>query len=272
MATINIGNLAFTHKGDYNNSTAYVKNDVVYYSTNGNAYIAKQATTGNAPTNATYWNQFAQGSGGIWNAGLSLGSANQQLRVNSGASALEFYTPTPVTSDFVKITDGTFSTSSDNLVLDGFTSSTYKHYVLRGNCANTGNDGNTLRLIFRNGSTDLTSEYLRAGAYAGINTSNSATGGFGNVSSYNQNHFPFVHSGGTASDVSTFELTLNDLTSTTYYKTIMAKGISRDGSQWVFWNLGGMYRYNNNAVTGLKIYSGSGTNFTSGNYQLYGIK
>ena len=52
----------------------------------------------------------------------------------------------------------------------------------------------------------------------------------------------------------------------------MAKGISRDGSQWVFWNLGGMYRYNNNAVTGLKIYSGSGTNFTSGNYQLYGIK
>ena len=94
MATINIGNLAFTHKGDYNGSTAYSKNDVVYYSTNGNAYIAKQATTGNVPTNATYWNQFAQGSGGIWNAGLSLGSASQSLRVNSGGTALEFYTPT----------------------------------------------------------------------------------------------------------------------------------------------------------------------------------
>ena len=93
MATINIGNLAFTHKGDYDGSTAYAKNDVVYYSTNGNAYIAKQATTGNAPTNATYWNQFAQGSGGIWNAGLSLGSANQELRVNSGGNALEFHTP-----------------------------------------------------------------------------------------------------------------------------------------------------------------------------------
>ena len=90
MATINIGNLTFTHKGDYNGSTAYAKNDVVYYSTNGNAYIAKQATTGNAPTNATYWNQFAAGSGGIWNAGLSLGSAGQIVKVNSGASALEF--------------------------------------------------------------------------------------------------------------------------------------------------------------------------------------
>ena len=90
MATINIGNLTFTHKGDYDGSTAYAKNDVVYYSTNGNAYIAKQATTGNAPTNGTYWSQFAAGSGGIWNAGLSLGSANQVVAVNSSANALEF--------------------------------------------------------------------------------------------------------------------------------------------------------------------------------------
>jgi len=90
MATINIANLTFTHKGDYDGSTAYVKNDVVYYATNGNAYIAKQGTTGNAPTNGTYWSQFAAGSGGIWNAGLSLGSANQILQVNSSANALEF--------------------------------------------------------------------------------------------------------------------------------------------------------------------------------------
>jgi len=93
LATVNIGNLSFTHRGDYASGTAYVKNDVVYYATNGNAYIAKQATTGNAPTNGTYWSQFAAGSGGIWNAGLSLGSAGQILQVNSGASALEFTAP-----------------------------------------------------------------------------------------------------------------------------------------------------------------------------------
>ena len=92
MATIDIGKLTFTHKGDYSGSTAYVLNDVVYY--NGSAYIAKQNTTGNVPTNATYWNQFSAGSGGIWNSGLSLGTANQELRVNSGATALEFHTPT----------------------------------------------------------------------------------------------------------------------------------------------------------------------------------
>lgn len=90
MATINIGSLSFTHKGDYASGTAYVKNDVVYYSTNGNAYIAKTSTTGNAPTSTAHWDLFAAGSGGIWNAGLSLGSAGQVVKVNSGGTALEF--------------------------------------------------------------------------------------------------------------------------------------------------------------------------------------
>ena len=90
MATINIGSLSFTHKGDYASGTAYVKNDVVYYATNGNAYIAKTSTTGNAPTSTAHWDVFAAGSGGIWNAGLSLGSAGQVVKVNSGANALEF--------------------------------------------------------------------------------------------------------------------------------------------------------------------------------------
>ena len=88
MATIDIGKLTFTHKGDYAGGTAYVANDVVYY--NGSAYIAKQSTTGNVPTNTTYWSTFAAGSGGIWNSGLSIGSAGQVVKVNSGASALEF--------------------------------------------------------------------------------------------------------------------------------------------------------------------------------------
>ena len=88
MATIDIGKLTFTHKGDYSGSTAYVLNDVVYY--NGSAYIAKTSTTGNLPTSTAHWNQFSAGSGGIWNSGLSIGSAGQVVKVNSGANALEF--------------------------------------------------------------------------------------------------------------------------------------------------------------------------------------
>ena len=90
MATINLGNLTFTHKGDYAGGTAYVKNDIVYYATNGNSYIAKTSTTGNAPTSTAHWDLFIAGASGIWNAGLSLGTAGQVVKVNTGASALEF--------------------------------------------------------------------------------------------------------------------------------------------------------------------------------------
>ena len=89
MAQIDIGKLSIgPHKGDYNGSTAYVANDIVYY--NGSAYIAKQSTTGNLPTDTNNWNTFSAGSGGIWNSGLSLGTAGQVVKVNSGATALEF--------------------------------------------------------------------------------------------------------------------------------------------------------------------------------------
>ena len=64
----------------------------MYYATNGNSYIAKTSTTGNAPTSTAHWDLFAAGSGGIWNAGLSLGSAGEVVKVNSGGNALEFGT------------------------------------------------------------------------------------------------------------------------------------------------------------------------------------
>ena len=88
MATIDIGKIKPVFKGAYNNSTAYVLDDIVYY--NGSSYVAKQSTTGNVPTNGTYWEVLASGSGGIWDSSLSIGSAGQVVKVNSGASALEF--------------------------------------------------------------------------------------------------------------------------------------------------------------------------------------
>ena len=88
MATIDIGKIKPVFKGTYDNSTAYVLDDIVYY--NGSSYVAKTSTTGNLPTDTTKWNILASGSGGIWDSTLSIGSAGQQLKVNSGASALEF--------------------------------------------------------------------------------------------------------------------------------------------------------------------------------------
>lgn len=115
MAQIDIGKLSIgPHKGDYNGSTAYVANDIVYYS--GSAYIAKTSTTGNLPTSTAHWDVFTAGSGGIWNSGLSLGSANQIVQVNSAGNALEFAAkPQGGVVQIKRATrsgDGTFSSSS----------------------------------------------------------------------------------------------------------------------------------------------------------------
>ena len=92
MATIDIGKIKPVFKGTYDNSTAYVLDDIVYY--NGSSYVAKTSTTGNLPTDATKWNVLASGSGGIYDSTLSIGTAGQVLKVNSGANALEFGTVT----------------------------------------------------------------------------------------------------------------------------------------------------------------------------------
>ena len=120
MATIDIGKIKPVFKGTYDNSTAYVLDDIVYY--NGSSYVAKTSTTGNLPTDTTKWNILASGSGGIWDSTLSLGSAGQVVKVNSGGNALEF--GAGATSDFVKLQSGGSNTPVSELIFDNLVVST----------------------------------------------------------------------------------------------------------------------------------------------------
>ena len=144
MATINLGNLTFTHKGDYASGTAYVKNDIVYYATNGNSYIAKGATTGNAPTSTAHWDIFVTGAGGIWNAGLSLGSAEQIVQVNSAGNALEF-TAKP-SGGVVQTVLGTYNTATSQ----GGT--TYNVYITDGTITPTSASNHIIGISTSHGS------------------------------------------------------------------------------------------------------------------------
>lgn len=56
---ISAGRVLIIPKGEYNAATAYSMLDLVSY--NGSSYIAKQSTTGNLPTNPTYWQLSAYG-------------------------------------------------------------------------------------------------------------------------------------------------------------------------------------------------------------------
>ena len=147
MAQIDIGKLAFTHKGDYAGGTAYVANDVVYY--NGSAYIAKQSTTGNLPTDTNNWNTFSAGSGGIWNSALSIGSEGQVVKVSSGA--LAFGT---ISSDFVKIAE--VSPSGGEIAFNSIASTDYKYYQLEMSQIGCTSSNNDLYLRFRQGSSNKT--------------------------------------------------------------------------------------------------------------------
>ena len=110
MATVNLGSIKFKWKGTYAGGTAYTIDDVVSY--NGSSYICIQASTGNLPTDTTYFEQMSSagtnGTNGtdvgtvittqgdlLYRDGsglqrLAKGTAGQALLMNSGATAPEW--------------------------------------------------------------------------------------------------------------------------------------------------------------------------------------
>ena len=274
MATIDIGKLTFTHKGDYASGTAYVLNDVVYY--NGSAYIAKQSTTGNVPTNTTYWSTFTAGSGGIWNSGLSIGSAGQVVKVNSGASALEFGT---VSSDYVKLASATASNAA-NVSFDGYFSNTYTRYILYGNQIYSAYSNAELQFrVNTGGSADTGSHYVQTSHYQytdntpshGASQSSAGNGSvdldspatiwelngdnYTNVATRPANMLFEIHDPSNASNwkQAKFETTFIRSDGNTFQRHF-GNGVFKDTT----------------AVTGITIYTAGGNIY--GNFALYGIK
>ena len=90
MATVNLGRIKFVWQGAYSGATAYVADDVVSY--NGSSYICILASTGNLPTNTTYWNLMAQTGTDITSiAGLAQGdvlyyNGTSWVRLGAGTS------------------------------------------------------------------------------------------------------------------------------------------------------------------------------------------
>jgi hypothetical protein len=70
MAAIDLGRLRFYHQGAYSSGTTYEMNDVVTYGGKSYVYVNTTNTSGNLPTNATYWSKMAEGlaSRGAWAA------------------------------------------------------------------------------------------------------------------------------------------------------------------------------------------------------------
>ena len=272
MATINLGNLTFTHKGDYAGGTAYVKNDVVYYATNGNSYIAKTSTTGNAPTSTAHWDLFVSGSGGIFSSALALGSASQKLRVNSGGTALEFFTEPAVTSDYVKIHSTGSVSNSSYLGVNGHFSADYDLYEIRFlGMYSSGTNSIYARIYSDTSGTVRTSDYTNTQTQVGRATSGStyhSENGAHNNSYWWLQDSMSPDAQARSNGIYTFynPLATDRYTIMSYHQAYM------DGTSWVEPNWGMGMHQNTGACYGFAIYSASGNTFYADDIVVYGIK
>ena len=98
----------------------------------------------------------------------SLGSANQQVRVNSAGNALEFATIAAPSSDFVKITSTVLGSATTTFNIDNIFSATYKSYMYRLNLK-TSNSNHQIRFRLLKGGngTEMSNSNYQGGTVGG---------------------------------------------------------------------------------------------------------
>ena len=190
MATVNIGSLKFNWKGAYNGSTAYSVDDVTSY--NGSSYICILASTGNLPTNTTYFQPMAtKGTDGT-DVGTTLttqgdilyrdGSGLQRLGAGTSGQVLQTggtgANPSwgTVSSDYVKLQTYSAQTASGgNYITYDFSSlfsSTYQYYkfIISG-AYNSSGSGHQLRgRLNIGGATKTDGNYRQIAQYTDVHS------------------------------------------------------------------------------------------------------
>ena len=128
MATLDLGKIKQVWRGTYNNSTAYVVDDLVEYTDSGitSTYICVANSTGNAPSSSgtahANWNYVAKGVADP----IPSQSGNSGKFLKTNGSVLSF---DEVATDVVKL-GSTGSMSGTSLSFDNYYSSTYDLYKI----------------------------------------------------------------------------------------------------------------------------------------------
>ncbi len=196
MATINLGSIKFNWKGTYAGGIAYVVDDVVEY--NGSSYICILASTGNLPTDTTYFEQMSQaGTDGTDGTDLTTtlttqgdlvyrdGSGLQRLGAGTSGQVLQTggtgANPSwgTVSSDFVKLYETSTEYNPGTAYADysGYFTNDYDHYKII--VVETGtSSGNTFNVLLGGtGGIDTGTNYVWQGSYVG----NGSAGGHGST-------------------------------------------------------------------------------------------
>ena len=302
MATINLGNIKFKWQGAYNGATAYTVDDVVSY--NGSSYICIANSTGNLPTDTSYFEQMSSagtnGTNGtdltttlttqgdlVYRDGsglqrLGAGTAGQVLQTGGAGANPSWGT---VSSDFVLLAT-TDASSSASVSFDGYFSSTYKNYQLIISDLVCATNSVGFRTRLRRSNADVTTAHYH--------TLSDYSDGYDypiNYVSTGSDQIPRSFSDATTlqtessvirgmsmSNSSTFsanfKVLIFDPLGTSNNKCVMTEYITLGNTSYNVLQIGQSAFYlsdNQNALSGITFFLTSG-NITRGNFKLYGIK
>ena len=288
MATINIGSLRFEWKGAYNGSTTYAVDDVVSY--NGSSYICILASTGNLPTNTTYFQPMAtKGADGtdvgatlttqgdiLYRDGsglqrLAAGTTGQVLKTGGSGANPSWGT---LSSDCVKLANGTVGNVA-SFSIDGYFTTDYDFYRII--LMNLRNDTASRQLRWRvnQGGSAMTGSNYRFGT-AGEYTHTNGTTDYNKVGGWGTDFFYNGWDLSTGSDRgSQYEYDIYDPLSTTNNKYIGFKQLQdvTDASYFSYMQGGGYYNDGGGtALSGMTFFPQSNNFNTGGKWVLYGFK
>ena len=285
MATLNLGRLKPVFRSTWNSATAYNVDDIVVR--NNQSYISIQAGTNQDPATATaYWTLMAAkgvdgDNFGLANKeiafktnagaldGIPIGTANQFLKVNSGATGYEFGA---VSSDFVKVANVDVSSAVGEIAFNQQFSSTYKKYKLIFQKFRASANSNELRLRLRIGTTNQTAnnEY-----YSSYHTSyyNGSAGGVNNNNTKEAYcrvlNWEMPHTSGNRSFNG--EITFYDPQAYRPFWGGYIHGHERNFDNMLNAQFAHTYDQDVN-VDGFTLYLSAGANFIDGTATLYGLK
>ena len=289
MATLNLGRIKPVFQGAYNNSTAYVVDDIVTF---GNeTFICILASTGNATSNATYWTKLAaKGTDGT-DVGTTLtthgdilyrdGSGLQRLAAGTSGQFLKTQGTgaNPVwsdnTADYIRIASSKVAGSSTSAVIfDQAITSSHNLYRLTGVYKITGGSP-MLRFQYRTGTSGSESNFS-GGNYHYINNAYQDSSGSarGNSNAGGNTHCDLDNDSGDAiwnvvDVVFTFPNAGNSEANNSWSGTTFHY---RDNSSVFFRNNIAGFLGSSINPTGFRIFTDSGVFTAKTNFKLFGMR
>ena len=259
MATIQLGKIKQVWRGTYNNSTAYVVDDLVEYTDNNitSSYICVANSTGNAPSSGgtahASWNYVAKGVADP----IPSQSGNSGKFLKTDGSSLSFDNA----GSWTKIASGTGPSSSVSAIdLDNIFSATYKFYKI----FIIWHQDDYIRyrwLKAADGSTEQGSGYQ----WVQLTTAENSDENANRHGGHNESQGMITYWNSTDSGAGLTELTIQDPFGTTAYSVMQGITTSNESNQFRIQTTSNAY-FGTDSYRGIKIYGHAGDSISSTNF------